>query len=116
MRAAKRHISITSDIIVGFPGETAADFEESLTLLDAAQYDAIFSFTYSPRPNTSAKDMPDAIPEDEKSRRLAILNERQRQIQTARNETLVGETMEVLTDGQHPARGYGADVPAVIGW
>jgi tRNA-2-methylthio-N6-dimethylallyladenosine synthase len=105
MREGKRNISITSDIIVGFPGETAEDFEESMSLLDAAQYDAIFSFKYSPRPNTSAKDLPDAIPEDEKSRRLAILNERQRQIQTARNETLVGETMQVLTDGHHPARG-----------
>jgi tRNA-2-methylthio-N6-dimethylallyladenosine synthase len=104
-REGKRNISITSDIIVGFPGETAEDFEESMSLLDAAQYDAIFSFKYSPRPNTSAKDLPDAIPEDEKSRRLAILNERQRQIQTARNETLVGETMQVLTDGHHPARG-----------
>jgi tRNA-2-methylthio-N6-dimethylallyladenosine synthase len=103
-REGKRNISITSDIIVGFPGETAEDFEESMSLLDAAQYDAIFSFKYSPRPNTSAKDLPDAIPEDEKSRRLAILNERQRQIQTARNETLVGETMQVLTDGHHPAR------------
>ncbi len=55
MRAARRPISITSDIIVGFPGETEEDFEETLSLLDAAQYDAIFSFKYSPRPNTSAQ-------------------------------------------------------------
>ena len=105
MREAKRNISITSDIIVGFPGETAEDFEESVSLLDAAQYDAIFSFKYSPRPNTTAKDLPDAIAEEEKSRRLAILNERQRQIQTGRNEMLIGETMQVLTDGHHPGRG-----------
>lgn len=105
IRGARRPISITSDIIVGFPGETEADFEESLTLLDAAQYDAIFSFTYSPRPNTSAKDMPDAIPEAEKSRRLSVLNERQRQIQIARNEKLIGETFEVLVDARHAARG-----------
>jgi tRNA-2-methylthio-N6-dimethylallyladenosine synthase len=105
MREASRDISITSDIIIGFPGETAEDFEGSLSLLDAAQYDAIFSFKYSPRPNTSAKDMPDAIPEEEKSRRLAILNERQRQIQTARYEKLVGSTFEVHTDAHHPARG-----------
>jgi tRNA-2-methylthio-N6-dimethylallyladenosine synthase len=105
MREAKRNISITSDIIVGFPGETAEDFEESVSLLDAAQYDAIFSFKYSPRPNTTAKDMPDAIAEEEKSRRLAVLNERQRQIQTGRNEMLIGETMHVLTDGHHPGRG-----------
>src|ERR1700723_2111158 len=105
MRAATRDISITSDIIVGFPGETTADFEESLSLLDVAQYDAIFSFTYSPRPNTTAKDMPDAVPEEEKSKRLAILNARQREIQIANNEKLVGETFEVLVDAHHAARG-----------
>jgi tRNA-2-methylthio-N6-dimethylallyladenosine synthase len=105
IRAARRAISVTSDIIIGFPGETAEDFKESLSLLDAAQYDAIFSFKYSARPNTPAKDMPDAIPEDEKSRRLAILNERQRQVQTARHEKLVGDVFEVHTDGHHPARG-----------
>ncbi|MGB8523122.1 MAG: tRNA (N6-isopentenyl adenosine(37)-C2)-methylthiotransferase MiaB [Candidatus Acidiferrales bacterium] len=105
IRGARRPISITSDIIVGFPGETEADFEESLTLLDAAQYDAIYSFTYSPRPNTSAKDMPDAVPEAKKNRRLAVLNERQRQIQIARNEKLIGETFEVLVDARHAARG-----------
>jgi tRNA-2-methylthio-N6-dimethylallyladenosine synthase len=105
IRAANRAISITSDIIIGFPGETAEDFEQSLSLLDAAQYDAIFSFKYSPRPNTPAKNMPDAVPEDEKSRRLAILNDRQRQVQTARNEKLVGDVFEVHTDGHHPARG-----------
>jgi len=105
MRAATRDISITSDIIVGFPGETTADFEESLSLLDVAQYDAIFSFTYSPRPNTPAKDMPDAVAEEEKSKRLAILNARQREIQTKRNEMMIGGTFEVHTDGEHPARG-----------
>jgi len=105
IRAANRPISITSDIIVGFPGETDADFEESLTLLDVAQYDAIFSFTYSPRPNTSAKALPDAVPEAEKNRRLAVLNERQRQIQIARNGKLVGDTFEVLVDARHAARG-----------
>jgi tRNA-2-methylthio-N6-dimethylallyladenosine synthase len=105
LRAASREISITSDIIIGFPGETMQDFEESLSLLDAAQYDAIFSFKYSPRPNTPAKDMADAIPEDEKSRRLAVLNEYQRKIQTARYEKLVGDTFEVHTDAHHPARG-----------
>jgi tRNA-2-methylthio-N6-dimethylallyladenosine synthase len=105
LRAASREISITSDIIIGFPGETMQDFEESLSLLDAAQYDAIFSFKYSPRPNTPAKDMADAIPEDEKSRRLAVLNEYQRKIQAARYEKLVGDTFEVHTDAHHPARG-----------
>jgi tRNA-2-methylthio-N6-dimethylallyladenosine synthase len=104
IRAARRPISITSDIIVGFPGETEADFAETLSLLDAAQYDAIFSFKYSPRPNTSAMRMPDAVPEEEKSRRLAVLNERQRAIQISANEKLVGQSYEVLVDGCHPAR------------
>ncbi|HXX20818.1 MAG TPA: tRNA (N6-isopentenyl adenosine(37)-C2)-methylthiotransferase MiaB [Candidatus Acidoferrum sp.] len=104
IRAARRPISVTSDIIVGFPGETERDFEDTITLLDAVGYDGVFSFIYSPRPNTTATSMPDAIPEAEKSRRLAILQERQRQIQLARNETLVGEMFEVLVDGHNAAR------------
>ncbi len=104
MRAARRPISITSDIIVGFPGETEADFEDTLSLLDAAGYDGVFSFKYSPRPNTSAGTLPDAVPEEEKGRRLAVLQERQRVIQTARNESLIGETFEVLVDARHAAR------------
>jgi tRNA-2-methylthio-N6-dimethylallyladenosine synthase len=104
IRAARRPISITSDIIVGFPGETEKDFEASITLLEAVGYDGIFSFKYSPRPNTSASTMPDAVPEEEKAARLAILMDRQRQIQIARNEKLVGGTFEVLVDGRHEAR------------
>lgn len=104
IRAARRPISITSDIIIGFPGETEEDFADTLSLLDQAQYDAIFSFKYSPRPNTSAMHMSDAVPEEEKSRRLAILNEHQRQIQIANNEKLVGQAFEVLVDARHSAR------------
>ncbi len=104
IRAAKRPISVTSDIIVGFPGETEEDFEQSVTLLDATGYDGVFSFTYSPRPNTTAAAMPDAVPEKEKSRRLAILQERQRQIQLERNEKLIGSSFEVMVDGRHEAR------------
>jgi len=104
IRSARRPISITSDIIVGFPGETERDFEDTITLLESVGYDGVFSFSYSPRPNTTAAAMPDAIPEVEKSRRLAILQDRQRQIQRARNEKLVGETFEVLVDGHNAAR------------
>ena len=100
MRAAKREISITTDIIVGFPGETEKDFEETLSLLDAAQYDGAFSFKYSPRPHTLSLRMADLVPEGEKSRRLAILIEKQREIQRARNEQLVGKTYEVLVEGK----------------
>ncbi|MFZ0878382.1 MAG: tRNA (N6-isopentenyl adenosine(37)-C2)-methylthiotransferase MiaB [Candidatus Acidiferrales bacterium] len=104
IRSARRPISITSDVIVGFPGETETDFEESITLLERAQYDGVFAFKYSPRPNTLALSMSDAIPEEEKGRRLAIVQDRQRQIQIARNETLVGEVFEVLVDGRHASR------------
>ncbi len=100
IRGARRPISITTDVIVGFPGETESDFEETLSLLDAVQYEGAFSFKYSPRPNTRALSMAGPIPEEEKGRRLAVLQEKQRRIQTARNEALVGQTMEVLVEGQ----------------
>jgi tRNA-2-methylthio-N6-dimethylallyladenosine synthase len=100
IRGARRPISITTDIIVGFPGETEADFGETLSLMEAVQYDGAFTFKYSPRPNTPALSMADAIPEEEKGRRLAVLQEKQRGIQTARNEALVGQTMEVLVEGK----------------
>lgn len=98
VRTARRPISLTTDVIVGFPGETEEEFEETLSLLDLAQYDGVFAFQYSPRPNTPARTMPDAIPEEEKSRRLRVLLERQREIQTARNQELIGNVVEVLVD------------------
>ena len=99
IREARRPISMTSDIIVGFPGETERDLDETISLLDVVQYDGIFAFQYSPRPNTAAQHMPDAIPEDEKGRRLARVMDHQREIQLARNEMHVGKSFEVLVDG-----------------
>jgi tRNA-2-methylthio-N6-dimethylallyladenosine synthase len=96
IRGAKLPISITTDIIVGFPGETEADFQETLSLLDEVRYDALFAFKYSPRPNTPALSMGDSIPEMEKSRRLGLLQEKQRQIQSERHESLMGTSFEVL--------------------
>jgi tRNA-2-methylthio-N6-dimethylallyladenosine synthase len=100
LRAAKRYISLTTDMIVGFPGETEADLNETLTLLDAAQYDLVYAFKYSPRPNTPSLKMDDAIPEEEKSRRLAALNAHQQSIQIANNAQLVGSVFETLTEGK----------------
>jgi tRNA-2-methylthio-N6-dimethylallyladenosine synthase len=105
IRDAKRPISVTTDIIVGFPGETENDFEDTLSLLEIVGYDGAFSFIYSPRPNTAAAAMADAVPDKESSRRLMVLQDRQRQIQIARNESLVGATFEVLVDARHAARG-----------
>ena len=100
IREARRQIGITTDIIVGFPGETEADFEQTLTLLDEVGYDLIFSFHYSSRPNTAALQFEDAIPEEEKGRRLRVLQERQKQIQLKRYESQVGTMQEVLVEGQ----------------
>ena len=105
IRSARRAISLTTDIIVGFPGETEADFEETLTLLDTTQYDGMFSFTYSPRPNTPALRLDDQVPEEEKRRRIIALQAWQREIQLARNQRLVGQEFELLVEGENRKRG-----------
>jgi tRNA-2-methylthio-N6-dimethylallyladenosine synthase len=105
MKQARRNISITTDIIVGFPGETEADFDQTLALLDEVQYDSLFSFKYSRRPNTSALELADHIPEEEKSRRLAILQEKQRAIQIRRNSEAVGTIEEAFVEGYNHATG-----------
>jgi tRNA-2-methylthio-N6-dimethylallyladenosine synthase len=105
IKAAKRDISITSDIIVGFPGETEADLMQTASLLDAVQYDAIFAFKYSPRPNTPAISMADSIPEETKVARLKVLLDRQREIQRVSYERHLGEVMDVMVEGHNQQRG-----------
>src|SRR5712691_5605857 len=100
IRGASQPIAITTDIIVGFPGETDSDFAATLSLLDEVRYDSLFSFKYSPRPHTPSLAMGDAIPEEEKGRRLAVLQEKQRKIQMARNAALEGRSFEVLVSGK----------------
>jgi len=99
MKSSKREIALSTDIIVGFPGETERDFEDTMSLLDLVQYSSIFSFKYSPRPNTGALALGDHIPEEEKRRRLLILQEHQRGIQISLNEACVGRVEEVLVEG-----------------
>ncbi len=105
MKAARRPIAITSDIIVGFPGETEADFEATLGLLTEVEYDSVFAFKYSRRPNTSALALEDQVPEEEKVRRLAIVQEHQRQIQIRRNAAYVGNIEQCLVEGFNKATG-----------
>jgi tRNA-2-methylthio-N6-dimethylallyladenosine synthase len=105
MKAARRDIAITTDIIVGFPGETEADFNQTLRLADEVEYDSMFIFKYSKRPNTPALQYSDQVPEEEKTRRLMILQERQRSIQLHRNARYVGKTEEVLVEGYNLATG-----------
>ncbi len=105
MKSAKREISITTDTITGFPGETEDEFRETLSLLTEVGYDGVFAFKYSPRPNTPALQYADSIPEDEKSRRLQILMEHQREIQRISYRRHVGQVIEVMVEGKNIARG-----------
>ncbi len=105
IQAARRDISVTSDMMVGFPGETEREFEETLSLLDMVGYDSVFTFKYSPRPNTPALGLEDAVPDAEKTRRLAVLNDRQKEIGERRNRRHVGQVLEVMVEGKNSARG-----------
>ncbi len=105
IKAAKRDISMTSDIIVGFPGETDADLEQTATLLEEVGYDAIFAFKYSPRPNTPALTMIDSISDEVKAARLQVLLDRQREIQRINYGRHVGEVMELMVEGHNRQRG-----------
>ena len=102
IHAAQRDLSITTDLIVGFPGETEHEFEQTLSLLDEVGYDSAFTFKYSPRPNTPAIGLDDAIPDGEKAWRLAAVNEKQKQMSAHRNKRHLGRTVEVMVEGKNP--------------
>jgi len=104
MKSARREISITTDVIVGFPGETEAEFEQTLNLLDEVGYDGVFSFKYSPRPNTPALGLEDAILEAEKSRRLEALMARQKEIQSKSYKRFIDSRVEVMVEGYNETR------------
>jgi len=105
MKAAKREISITTDVIVGFPGETEADFEQTLSLLDDVGYDGVFTFKYSARPNTPALGLEDAISEEEKSRRLELLMTKQKEIQLRNYLKYIGTISEVMVEAHNVSKG-----------
>ena len=91
-------LSLTSDIIVGYPGETDEEFEETVRLVQEVAFDGLFVFKYSPRPGTTALRLGDDVPEEEKSRRLRVLNDDQQRLQRSRNEARVGRREDVLVD------------------
>ena len=105
IKAARRPISLSTDIIVGFPGETADDFIQTMDLLAEVEYDCVFGFKYSGRPNTPALTMIDSIPDVEKGQRLQVLLDRQREIQRINYAKHLGQIMEVMVEGINPARG-----------
>jgi tRNA-2-methylthio-N6-dimethylallyladenosine synthase len=93
-------ISLSTDIIVGFPGESEEEFQETLSLLKEVRYTNIFSFRYSPRPLTAASEEKDTVPFEEKKRRLTLLQQLQKELQLELNKSLVGRVMKVLCLGK----------------
>jgi len=107
LRDAIPDLAITTDMIVGFPGEGAAEFEETLSLVERVRFGGMFSFKYSVRPNTlAARRLPDEVPEPEKTRRIVELQALQKRIQQERHEALVGRVVEVLVDAPSRKRDW----------
>jgi tRNA-2-methylthio-N6-dimethylallyladenosine synthase len=100
LRAAVPHIALSTDFIVGFPGETEEEFEMTLELLRQIRFDASFSFAYSPREGTPAATLPGEIPALERKRRLSVLQAVQKEITLERNQAEVGTIAEVLVEGR----------------
>ena len=105
IKSSKRPIALSTDIIIGFPGETPDDFVETMDLLQEVEYDCVFGFKYSARPNTPALVMIDSIPEQEKSTRLQVLLDRQREIQRKNYSKQIGMVLEVMVENINAARG-----------
>ena len=99
-REAMPELVLTSDVIVGFPGETAEEFEDTLRLIEDVRYDALFTFIFSPRPGTPAAKMEDPTPKEEKNRRFDRLCDAQNCISLEIHQAYVGKTMRVLIDGR----------------
>ncbi len=99
LRAAREDIQISSDFIVGFPGETSEDFEKTMKLIADVNFDMSFSFIYSARPGTPAADLPDDVTEEEKKQRLWVLQERINQQAMAWSRRMMGTVQRVLVEG-----------------
>lgn len=100
LRQIRPDIAISTDIIVGFPGETEADFQETLSLVQEVGFDASYSFAFSPRPGTEAAQWPDDVPNLVKKERLYRLQQLQEELSLKKNKTLIGESFEVLVEGE----------------
>ena len=99
LRMARPDIALSADVIVGFPGETEADYRDTLSLIREVRFDLLYSFNYSPRPGTAAAGYVDDVPREEKSRRLTELQALQRAITMEINRGRVGKVYTVLVDG-----------------
>lgn len=99
-------VALSTDLIVGFPGETEKDFQDTLSLLDDVPFEMIYSFKYSPRPFTKAAKFENQVPEDEKSRRLARLNQKHIEFAFSRSQEYKKQTLEVLVEKKYNKTGY----------
>ena len=109
IKAAKERIpdvTLTSDIIVGFPGETYEDFKETLSLVKEVEFNSLFTFIYSPRPNTPAANMPDLVSREEKGKWFDELLKAQEEIGDRKTKEFIGKTFKVLCDGEGEKEGY----------
>jgi tRNA-2-methylthio-N6-dimethylallyladenosine synthase len=102
LRRRRPDMALSTDVIVGFPGETEDEFADTLRLLDEVDFDQVFAFVYSPRPFTAAAQLPDPAPRAEKEERLQRLFARQDEISLRRNRALEGRVVEVLVEGRSP--------------
>jgi len=99
-------IVITSDVIVGYPGETEEEFNETLKLVEKAEFEAMFTFIYSKRPGTSAAKQQDTVTREEKQIRFERLINLQNEISDRKHEAYIGKTVKVLVDGEAPGEEY----------
>ena len=99
-RSLMPDLVLTSDVIVGFPGETEEEFEETISLIEQVHYDSLFTFIFSPRPGTPAAKMEDPTPKEEKSRRFDRLCDVQNRISVEIHNNYIGKTMRCLVDGK----------------
>jgi tRNA-2-methylthio-N6-dimethylallyladenosine synthase len=107
VRHAIPSIQLSTDVIVGFPGESSQDFEDTLNLVREVGFHSMYSFKYSPRPNTvAAKRLEDDVSSTEKTVRIVALQEQQREIQQALHSAMVGTTVEVLIDSASRRRDH----------
>ena len=110
IRAGVPGIALSTDVIVGFPGETEADFEATAAAMKRHRYDSAFMFQYSPRPGAKSADWPDDVPPAEKARRLTAIIDLQKRVSHERNLAEAGTTVEVLVEGptkRHPGQWFG---------
>ena len=99
LRSCIPEVVLTSDVIVGFPGETQEDFEETMSLIEEVRYDALFTFQFSPRRGTPAEKLPDPMPPEQKSANFQRLLARQNEISAEKHQAYVGRTVRCLVDG-----------------